>query len=78
MNPVDNIRTRLYTQPKNLDGTGKLYSGLMDCAAQTARKEGPVALYKGLAGNISRQGPHMCIAFTFKGVLERYYMNNFM
>lgn len=71
MNPVDNVRTRLYNQPKNPDGTGKLYKSMSDALRKIARVEGTFALFKGLAGNIARQGPHMCLVFTFKGILER-------
>ncbi len=73
MNPFDNARTRLYSQPKNPDGSGKLYSGLSDALLKTVRAEGPIALFKGLMGNVMRQGPHMCIAFTILGVLERSF-----
>ena len=73
MNPFDNARTRLYSQPKRADGSGKLYSGLADALLKTARAEGPSALFKGLAGNVMRQGPHMCIAFTILGVMERSF-----
>lgn len=73
MNPVDNIRTRLYNQPKGPDGAGTLYSGMRDALVKTVRQEGLGALTKGLMGNISRQGPHMVLVFSFKGLLERQY-----
>jgi hypothetical protein len=73
MNPVDNIRTRLYSQPKGPDGKGKLYKGMADALVKTVRQEGARGLMKGLMGNIARQGPHMVLVFGFKGILERQH-----
>ena len=67
MQPFDTARTRLYSQPVNPDGSGKLYRtgamGLFDAMYKTWSIEGVVGLYKGLTGNIMRQGPHMALAF---------------
>ena len=60
MQPFDTARTRLYSQPVNADGSGRLYRsgvvGLLDAMAKTFRLEGLRGLYKGLTGNIMRQG----------------------
>ena len=67
MQPFDTARTRLYSQPTNADGSGTLYRtgvlGMIDAIIKTHRLEGVRGLYKGLAGNILRQGPHMALAF---------------
>ena len=77
MQPFDTARTRLYSQPVNPDGTGKLYrdgvKGMVDVFSQTVKAEGPVGLYKGLGGNMLRQGPHMAITFLILQQFENLY-----
>ncbi|XP_017473705.1 PREDICTED: kidney mitochondrial carrier protein 1 [Rhagoletis zephyria] len=68
--PIDVIRTRLMNQ-KHLtivDGvavgrTPKLYKGSFDCAVQTVRNEGMLALYKGFIPTWVRMGPWNIIFF---------------
>ncbi|KAK9062110.1 hypothetical protein SSX86_019295 [Deinandra increscens subsp. villosa] len=47
-------------------GAGKAppYAGAIDCALQTIRSEGLIALYKGFIPTISRQGPFTVVLFV--------------
>ncbi|XP_039965513.1 mitochondrial uncoupling protein Bmcp-like isoform X1 [Bactrocera tryoni] len=68
--PIDVIRTRLMNQ-KHLTvvngvavaNTQKLYKGSFDCAVQTVRNEGILALYKGFIPTWVRMGPWNIIFF---------------
>ncbi|KAH7301676.1 hypothetical protein KP509_23G037800 [Ceratopteris richardii] len=66
-NPVDVVKTRLMNMHVGADGT-RPYSGPLDCAFKTIRKEGPLALYKGLIPTMFRQGPFTIVLFV---TLER-------
>ena len=74
--PLDVMRTRLYMQPKDAQGNGKLYKGLIDCAQQVARKEGLRGFYKGFQAHFMRIGPHLVLTFymleQFKGGLRQW------
>ena len=60
---------RLYNQKRDARGCGVFYSGVVDCAARTARAEGVRGLYKGFRANLLRQLPHgMCTFYC----LEQY------
>lgn len=48
--PFDTVKVRLQTQPL---GATRLFTGGLDCARQTFRKEGFCALYKGLGSPLS-------------------------
>ena len=77
MQPFDTARTRLYSQPTNPDGTGTLYrtgvTGLFDAMRKTFRLEGVRGLYKGLTGNIVRQGPHQALAFLIMSQFKQLH-----
>jgi solute carrier family 25 protein 34/35 len=74
MNPADNVRTRLYSQPYcATTGRGKLYTGMVDCFSRTVAVEGVGGLYKGLTGNMARQGPHFVLVYAFTDVLFRNF-----
>lgn len=45
--PADVIKTRIMNQPHDEKGRPLLYKSSVDCLLQTARNEGPFALYKG-------------------------------
>ncbi|KAG5001620.1 hypothetical protein AAZX31_08G271200 [Glycine max] len=62
-NPVDVIKTRVMNM-KVEPGAAPPYSGALDCALKTVRKEGPMALYKGFIPTISRQGPFTVVLFV--------------
>ena len=71
MQPFDTARTRLYTDAA--DGTGRYRKGIvgmLDAMVKTHAKEGVPGLYKGLTGNILRQGPHMAVAFSFISLIK--------
>jgi solute carrier family 25 protein 34/35 len=59
MNPWDVISTRLYQSV----GVNTQYSGPLDCAAQTVRREGWAALQKGWLAQYGRLGPHTVLTF---------------
>ncbi|AET38195.1 Oac1p Ecym_2469 [Eremothecium cymbalariae DBVPG len=59
MNPWDVILTRVYNQ------SGSLYKGPIDCFLKTIKIEGPSALYKGFAAQLSRICPHTILCLTF-------------
>jgi hypothetical protein len=61
--PFDVAKSRIMGQPTRSDGTGKLYSGMIDCFAQTIKKEGPFALMKGFLPCWARIGPRGVIIF---------------
>ncbi|KAI1231351.1 Solute carrier family 25 member 34, partial [Lamprotornis superbus] len=65
MTPFDVISTRLYNQPVDADGTGKLYRGFLDCILQISSKEGLLGLYKGIGAVYLRLGPHTVLSLFF-------------
>ncbi|XP_027548914.1 solute carrier family 25 member 34 [Neopelma chrysocephalum] len=65
MTPFDTISTRLYNQPVDADGTGKLYRGFLDCILQISHKEGLLGLYKGIGAVYFRLGPHTVLSLFF-------------
>ncbi|XP_030566482.1 mitochondrial uncoupling protein Bmcp [Drosophila novamexicana] len=80
--PIDVIRTRLMNQRHVtvLNGglataaasPAKLYSGSLDCAVQTIRNEGLLALYKGFIPTWVRMGPWNIIFFITYEQLKKY------
>lgn len=71
MQPFDTARTRLYTDAA--DGNSRYRKGvvgMLDAMVKTNACEGISGLYKGLTGNIVRQGPHMAIAFSFISLIK--------
>lgn len=80
--PIDVIRTRLMNQRHvtMLNGglgtatasAQKLYSGSLDCAVQTIRNEGILALYKGFIPTWVRMGPWNIIFFITYEQLKKY------
>uniref|UniRef100_A0A8C2U5J0 Solute carrier family 25 member 34 n=1 Tax=Coturnix japonica TaxID=93934 RepID=A0A8C2U5J0_COTJA len=71
MTPFDVVSTRLYNQPVEADGTGKLYRGFLDCFAQISSKEGLLGLYKGIGAVYLRLGPHTVLSLFFWDELRR-------
>ncbi|XP_072773389.1 solute carrier family 25 member 34 isoform X2 [Taeniopygia guttata] len=65
MTPFDVVSTRLYNQPVDADGTGKLYRGFLDCILQISSKEGLLGLYKGIGAVYLRLGPHTVLSLFF-------------
>ncbi|XP_070241073.1 solute carrier family 25 member 34 isoform X2 [Bos mutus] len=71
MTPFDVVSTRLYNQPADGAGRGKLYGGLTDCLVKIWRQEGPLALYKGLGPVYLRLGPHTILSMLFWDELRK-------
>jgi solute carrier family 25 uncoupling protein 8/9 len=70
--PFDVVKSRIMGQPSNPDGTGKLYSGMVDCFAQTLKKEGPFAMMKGFLPCWARIGPRGVIIFMTMEQLKKF------
>ncbi|KAH8261624.1 hypothetical protein KR044_012348 [Drosophila immigrans] len=82
--PIDVIRTRLMNQRHVTILNGgvasatasasaqRLYSGSLDCAVQTIRNEGILALYKGFIPTWVRMGPWNIIFFITYEQLKKY------
>ncbi|NXC21431.1 S2534 protein, partial [Corythaeola cristata] len=71
MTPFDVVSTRLYNQPVDADGTGKLYRGFLDCILQISSKEGLLGLYKGIGAVYLRLGPHTVLSLFFWDELRK-------
>ena len=71
INPIDVVRTRLYSQPLDAAGHGTLYSGALDAARKIVTIEGAPAFYKGASAHFLRVGPHTMLTFVFIGLLRR-------
>jgi hypothetical protein len=67
-NPVDVLRSRLYNQPLDAQGQGRLYSSAGDAVRKIVAMEGARAFYKGFWSHYCRAGPHFVLTFVF---LER-------
>ncbi|EDO34326.1 predicted protein [Nematostella vectensis] len=70
--PVDIVRTRFMTQPKDTKGRPLVYQGTLDCIYKTVRHEGILALYKGFFPNWTRTGLDTIIIFFVYERLRRY------
>ena len=65
VHPLDTVRTRLQAAPAGA------YRGAWHCARVTVRREGPLALYKGLAWPLAAQGLYKAIMFGVYGAASR-------
>lgn len=63
--PPDVILTRLYNQPLDDHGKGKLYSGVYDCLVKIVKTEGFSGLYKGFWPSYLRVAPHSTLVLLF-------------
>ncbi|KAJ8917716.1 hypothetical protein NQ315_005165 [Exocentrus adspersus] len=77
MNPFDLILTRLYNQPTDASGKGKLYSSYMDCVVKIYKSEGISAFYKGIGPMYLRLGPHTVLCLVFWDELQSLYNRYF-
>ncbi|XP_069774996.1 solute carrier family 25 member 35-like [Narcine bancroftii] len=71
MTPFDVISTRLYNQPVNELGKGKLYKGFWDCLLKVSSKEGVLGLYKGIGPGYFRLGPHTVFSLLLWDELKK-------
>ena len=61
--PFDVVKSRVMGQPLNADGSGKNFSGMVDCFVKSARNEGFMSLYNGFWPNFGRVVPRVTIVF---------------
>jgi len=61
--PFDVVKSRVMGQPLNPDGTGKLFSGMVDCFVKSSKNEGIMSLYNGFWPNFGRVVPRVTIVF---------------
>lgn len=61
--PLDTIKVRLQTMPQPEPGQKPMFTGTLDCALKTVRKEGILGLYKGLAAPVVGVAPIFAICF---------------
>ncbi|KAG5844035.1 solute carrier family 25 member 35 [Anguilla anguilla] len=73
MTPFDVVSTRLYNQPVDQLGQGKIYRGFSDCFSKTLKKEGLTGLYKGIGASYFRLGPHTILSLLFWNELRKLY-----
>ncbi|KAM8927594.1 solute carrier family 25 member 34 [Pelodytes ibericus] len=72
MTPFDVVSTRLYNQPVDSAGRGRLYRGFLDCFVKITHKEGLLALYKGIVPAYVRLGPHTILSLLFWEELRKF------
>mmetsp|Transcript_27245 Transcript_27245/g.69254 ORF Transcript_27245/g.69254 Transcript_27245/m.69254 type:complete len:300 (+) Transcript_27245:16-915(+) len=71
--PFDVVKSRVMGQPLNPDGTGKLYSGMVDCFVKSSASEGPMSLYNGFWPNFGRVVPRVTIVFVVMEQLKKNF-----
>ncbi|KAJ8943467.1 hypothetical protein NQ318_006319, partial [Aromia moschata] len=77
MTPFDLIMTRLYNQPTDASGKGKLYHSYWDCVMKIYKTEGISAFYKGVGPMYLRLGPHTVLCLVFWDELQALYEKYF-
>ena len=71
--PFDVVKSRVMGQPCHPDGTGKLYSGMVDCFVKSSSAEGPMSLYNGFLPNFGRVVPRVMIVFLVMEQLKEKF-----
>ena len=71
MQPIDVIRTRIYNQPFDEFGKGKLYKNSIQAGKSLLANEGPAAFFKGWTAHYLRGAPHVCIIFMLLEQLQK-------
>jgi len=71
--PFDVVKSRVMGQPLNPDGTGTMYSGMVDCFVKSAKNEGPMSLYNGFWPNFGRVVPRVTIVFIVMEQLKKSF-----
>ncbi|XP_017778061.1 PREDICTED: protein dif-1-like [Nicrophorus vespilloides] len=61
--PFDTVKVRLQTQATPKPGEKLKYQGMIDCFQKTIRKEGPLAIYKGMVAPIVTITPIYAVSF---------------
>ena len=68
------ILTHIFASDNRVpDGTGKLYSGMVDCFVKSASNEGPMSLYNGFWPNFGRVVPRVTIVFIVMEQLKSHF-----
>lgn len=67
--PFDNVKTKLQRMRLNADGTAP-YKGMIDCALQTIKKEGPLGFYTGFPTYYVRIAPHAMLTLLISDILK--------
>uniref|UniRef100_A0A3P9IXL4 Solute carrier family 25 member 34 n=1 Tax=Oryzias latipes TaxID=8090 RepID=A0A3P9IXL4_ORYLA len=71
MTPFDVISTRLYNQPVDKLGRGRLYRGFCDCLLKVCQAEGLLGLYKGMGPVFVRLAPHTVLSMLFWDLMRQ-------
>jgi len=71
--PFDVVKSRVMGQPLNPDGSGKLYSGMVDCFVKSSQSEGMMSLYNGFWPNFGRVVPRVMIVFLVMEQLKKNF-----
>jgi len=70
--PFDTIKVRIQTM-EVVKGKEPPYRGVVDCALKTMRREGPFALYKGMAAPLTGVTPMYMLCFFGYGIGQRIF-----
>eukprot|EP00013_Stygamoeba_regulata_P001603 CAMPEP_0177634646 /NCGR_PEP_ID=MMETSP0447-20121125/3478_1 /TAXON_ID=0 /ORGANISM="Stygamoeba regulata, Strain BSH-02190019" /LENGTH=292 /DNA_ID=CAMNT_0019136379 /DNA_START=68 /DNA_END=943 /DNA_ORIENTATION=- len=73
--PLDTIKVRLQTM-KVIPGQKPPFSGAMDCAMQSVRKEGALALYRGMAAPLMGVTPMYMVCFAGYSLGKKLQMSS--
>ena len=74
MTPFDVVSTRMYNQPVDLAGRGKLYSNIFDCFVKIFKSEGLWGFYKGWGPSFIRLCPHTILSLVFWDSLRKRFL----
>merc|ERR1711933_293697 len=75
--PFDLIKSRLMAQKPD-PMTGEMpYKGVLDCAIQIARKEGPLGFFGGFSAYYGRCAPHAMIILLSIESITSFYRRTF-
>lgn len=72
--PLDTIKVRLQTMPNPAPGEVPMYTGTLDCAKKTIKREGVRGLYKGMGAPIAGVAPIFAMSFLGYGLGKRLQM----
>ncbi|XP_071755559.1 mitochondrial uncoupling protein 4 [Centroberyx gerrardi] len=76
--PADVIKTRIMNQPRDVNGSGRLYKSSIDCLVQSIRGEGFTSLYKGFLPTWMRMAPwSMTFWLTFEQIRKAVGVSSF-
>jgi solute carrier family 25 carnitine/acylcarnitine transporter 20/29 len=73
--PFDTIKVRLQTM-EVVAGKPPQYKGMMDCASQIIKAEGPRGLYKGMAAPLAGVAPMYALCFMGYGVGKQIFCDD--